>query len=260
MSHEEPQTPSRTRGWLYLVYLSWLRQARANWMVWIALALLGLTWLLVYLNAQAGRWTFTTFSRGLVMMLYVSFLLPLWSLSFATDAVGREREAHNLIWLLTRPLSRPAIYLGKYLAVLPWCFALNLGGFALLCLTAGEPGRQALEAFWPTIVGATLAYAALFHGMAALVRRPAVLALLYAFFAETLAGNLPGHLKRFSITYYTRCLMYDRAQSLSLPVERMPIHDPVSPTMAWTILLGGTAALLIAGTVVFSRSEYLDVA
>jgi ABC-2 type transport system permease protein len=254
-----PSQPSSLRAWIYLVYLSWQRQARANWMVWIALGLLGLTLFLVYLNTRAGRWTFPRFSQGMVLSVYVSFLVPLWTLSFATEALGREREARNLIWVLTRPLSRPAIYLGKYLAVLPWCFLLNLGGFALICLAAGEPGRQALEVYWPPLIGTTLAYAALFHGLAALVRRPAVLALLYAFFAETVAGNLPGHLKRLSITYYTNSLLYERAQGFGLPLERAAFYQPISPGMAWTILLSGTAALLLAGTLVFARSEYLDV-
>src|SRR5438067_2174042 len=88
-----PKAPSPVRAWVYLVYLSFQRQARAHWMVWIAVGLLALALLLVYLNTQAGRWTFAIFSRGVVLSLYTSFLLPLWSLSFATEALGREREA-----------------------------------------------------------------------------------------------------------------------------------------------------------------------
>src|SRR5262249_7792002 len=79
---------------------------------------------------------FYPFTRGFVFLLFFSFLVPIWSLSFATEALGGERESQGMIWLLTRPLSRPAIYLAKFLAVLPWCLALNLGGFALICLAA----------------------------------------------------------------------------------------------------------------------------
>ena len=43
--------------------------------------------------------------------------------------------------------------------------------------------------------------------------RPAVVGLLYAFFFETILSELPvpGTVKRLSINYYTRCLMYSAA-------------------------------------------------
>ncbi|HYV38814.1 MAG TPA: ABC transporter permease subunit, partial [Gemmataceae bacterium] len=71
---------------------------------------------------------FVSFSRGVVFNIFATFLLPLCSLSFATEALGREREQRNLLWTLTRPVPRPAIYLGKFVAMLPWCLLLNVGG------------------------------------------------------------------------------------------------------------------------------------
>ena len=65
-------------------------------------------------------------------------MLPLWSLSFATEALGGEREAGTLIWLLTRPLPRWSVYLAKYVALLPWGVGLNLVGFAVLGGVFGE--------------------------------------------------------------------------------------------------------------------------
>src|SRR5262249_18043270 len=49
---------------------------------------------------------FYVFSNGIVFSLFATFLLPMWSLSFATEGLGREREGRNLIWLLIRPLPR----------------------------------------------------------------------------------------------------------------------------------------------------------
>src|SRR6516225_7547886 len=49
-------TLSSTRAWFYLVWLSWLRQARARQMVWIALTLLALATGLVGFNTALGRW------------------------------------------------------------------------------------------------------------------------------------------------------------------------------------------------------------
>jgi ABC-type transport system involved in multi-copper enzyme maturation permease subunit len=207
-------------------------------------------------TAKAG---FTRFSDVIIFTLFTTFLLPLWSLSFATEALGREREDRNLLWLLTRPLSRPAIYLAKYVAVLPWALGLNLGGFAVLCLAAGEPGRMALRLYWPAVFWGTLAFAALFHLMGAWFRRAAVVAILYSFFLETILGNLPAYWKRASISFYTRCLMYDRAQDLGIQPEKPLLYLPVGGTAAWGVLLGLTVALLALGMFVFSRREYLDL-
>src|SRR6185369_7923037 len=116
---------------------------------------------------------FFVFSNWIVFFVFCNFLLPLWSLSFATEGLGREREAHNILWVLTRPLSRPAIYLAKLLALLPWCLALTLGGFALICIAGGEPGLMALRVYWPAVLCGTCAFASLFHLLGACVPRPA---------------------------------------------------------------------------------------
>src|SRR5205807_5381943 len=58
---------SALRAWLYLVWLSWQRQARARQMVWIALGLLVFSTVVVALNTAGGRWGMSQwrfFGRG----------------------------------------------------------------------------------------------------------------------------------------------------------------------------------------------------
>jgi len=202
---------------------------------------------------------FYVFTRTMVFSIFVSFLLPLWSLSFATEALGGEREGRNLVWLLTRPLSRPAIYLAKFVALLPWSLGLNMLGFTLLCLAGGEPGRKALAVFWPSVLCGALAFSSLFLLIGAYFRRPAVVALLYSFFLETILGNMPGYLKRVSISFYTRCMMFEVADQYGVPPEKPSVYMPVDGTTAFLVLLGVTAALLVLGMVVFTRAEYVSV-
>jgi ABC-2 type transport system permease protein len=206
--------------------------------------------------AVLKRTDFIRFSRG-IFSIFVSFLLPLWSLSFGTEALGGEREGHSLLWLLTRPLPRSAIYLAKFVALLPWTLALNLGGFAILCLAAGRPGWKALQLFWPAVLCSTLAFAALFHLIGAWFRRPAIIALVYAFFLETIMGNMPGYFKRVSISFYTRCMMYDAAGTYGVQPESPSVFLPVSGTTAMLVLLSVTVLLLLAGTYLFNRTEYV---
>jgi ABC-type transport system involved in multi-copper enzyme maturation permease subunit len=201
---------------------------------------------------------FRVFTNGMILAVYLSFLLPIWSLSFATEALGGERESNNLIWVLSRPIPRPAIYLARFVALLPWCFALNLGGFALLCYLAGPPGRQALDLFWPVIVWTTLAFAALFHLLGAVFRRPAVVAILYVFFLEIILNLMPGYLKRFSISFYARCMMFDVAEDLGIQPDSPSVFLPVTGPTALAVLLGLTAGLLVLGTILFTRTQYQD--
>jgi ABC-type transport system involved in multi-copper enzyme maturation permease subunit len=322
----EAVAPSPLRAWCYLVVLSWQRQARVRQMVWIALALMGFSVVLVGLNTLGGRWgmghwrgprrsgqtwqewgklltyqqwveqlavsdailswspaagpaptapfhaisgayaavldrsDFLVFSRVVVFSIFLSFLLPLWSLSFATESLGGEREGSSMLWLLTRPLPRPATYLAKFVALLPWSLGLNLGGFALLCLASGRPGPTALRLFWPAVLCGTLAFAALFQLIGAFFRRPAIIAVVYSFFLETILGNMPGYMKRLSLSFYTRCMMFDAAQEHGLQPEKPSIYLPVEGSTAVWVLLGTTVFLVVLGMALFARTEYQEAA
>jgi hypothetical protein len=203
---------------------------------------------------------FLLFGRWVMFSLFVSFLLPLWCLSFATEAIGGEREARTLVWLTTRPLPRWSIYLAKFVGLLPWCVGLTVGGFAVICLAAGEPGRIAFRLFWPAVLMGTLAFVALFHFIAAVARRPTVVGLVYAFFLELLLGDMPGLMKRVSVSFYVRCLMFDAARDFGVTPDRPHVYLPVDGPTAWAVLTAVTAGLLAAGMVMFSRAEYGDEA
>jgi ABC-2 type transport system permease protein len=198
------------------------------------------------------------FARWVVAAIFLGFLLPLWSLSFATEAIGGDREQNSLIWLLARPLPRPMVYLAKFVALLPWTVGFNMGGYALLCAAAGRPGLTALRLFWPAVLCATLAFAALFQLMGAAFRRPAIVAIGYSFFLEIILGNMPGVMKRVSIGFYAHCMMLEAAERHGIQIDRPNVYWPVDGTTAIIVLMTATAALLVLGMVVFSRTQYHD--
>jgi ABC-type Na+ efflux pump permease subunit len=202
---------------------------------------------------------FMVFTRSVIFSIFLNFLLPLWSLSFATESFGGEREANTLIWLLTRPLSRPAIYLAKFCALLPWTLGLNLGGFALICLAAGQPGRQAFGLFWPAVIWSTLAFSSLFCLMGICFRRPAIIALVYAFFLEVLFGNLPGYLKRVSVGFFTRCMMFEAANDFGVQPQKPSVFMPVNGTVAAAVLALAAVLLLVVGMYLFSRRQFQEI-
>jgi ABC-type transport system involved in multi-copper enzyme maturation permease subunit len=209
--------------------------------------------------------SFTIFTRTIVLSesfpsLLLNFLLPIWSLSFATNSVGEERESRSLIWLLTRPLPRPLIYLAKFVAVLPWTLGFNVGGFGLLCLLGGKPGRDAFVAFWPAVACSTLAFSALFMLIGTYFRRPAVVAIVYSFFLEVILGNMPGFLKRASISFYARCMMYEAVADRQIGPATPLLFLAVDGTTALVVLLTATVGLLVVGLIVFTHMEYHEVA
>jgi hypothetical protein len=142
----------------------------------------------------------------------------------------------------------------------PGAWGLNLGGFALLCLAAGRPGPLALRLFWPAVLCGTLAFAALFQLIGAIFKRPAIIAVVYAFFLETILGNMPGYMKRLSLSFYTRCMMFDAAQQQGLQPEKPSIYLPVEGEVAMWVLLGTTVVLVVLGMAIFARMEYRDAA
>ncbi|MFL5340488.1 MAG: ABC transporter permease [Gemmataceae bacterium] len=209
-------------------------------------------------RAALPKTAFVIFSRWVVFAIFQSFLMPLLTLSFATDALGGERENRTLTWLFTRPLPKPSVYLAKYVAALPWCIGFNVLGFAAICLAAGEPGRLALRLFWPAVIWGSIAYAALFHLIAATFRRPAVVGLIYSFFFETLVGDLPGDLKRMSLSFYIRSLMFDSISGLGASSDQFTVYNPVGGWTAWGVLAGAAVTFTLIGMIVFSRTEYRE--
>lgn len=198
------------------------------------------------------------FTRAIMFSLFLGFLLPVWCLSFATEPLGGERESRSLVWLLTRPMPRWSIFVGKYLALLPWALAFTVGGFGLMCLAAGEPGRMLFPRYWPAIAMGTLAFTSLFHLVSAAARRPTVIGLVYCFFLETMLGDMPGLMKRISVSFYVRCMLFDAAESLGIHPDKPSVYLPVSGTTAWIVLLSVTVIGLVAGAMIFSRAEYRD--
>lgn len=204
------------------------------------------------------HWGYMTYSRVVILGAFLAFVLPLFTLSYATAAFGTERESRSLVWLMTRPIPRSGIYLAKFLGTLPWCLLFGLGGFAAVCLAGGEYGRKALSMYWPAATLAAIAFSALFHMIGAIFRRPVVVGLVYVFFFEALVGSLPGSLKLLSLTFYARSLMYNAAVAAGYPAEMLEVSQAVTSTTAISVLAATIVGFTAMGMWMFARSDYRD--
>lgn len=199
-----------------------------------------------------------SYSTWVMMGFYLSFILPLFTLAYASGSFGTERESGTMVWLMSRPIPRSGIYLAKLLGTLPWCLAFSAGGFAALGLAGGNYGRIAIQLYWPAALAGTIALSALFHLIGAIFRRPIVVGLVYIFFFEVLVALLPGSLKLLSLSFYARCLMYNSAVSSGYPGRMLEIAEPVSSLTAWSVLSAATVGFTLIGMWLFARLEYRD--
>lgn len=263
-------------AWWWLVVLSF----RRLWWTWhtvasvlllavVAIVVLGISFKRYYDKGEWG-WSEIGFTKNILLGLYLSFLLPLLTLAFATQTLGGEWEDRTLVWVLTRPLARPWVYLAKFVAAVPWTFGMTLGGWFFLGLLGGPRAFWAAAHLWPAVALGTLTYLCLFQVLGAAFRRSTIIGVAYAFVLETLVGNMPGMVKRASVAFYTRCVLYAQAAEIGLDKptgdhrtgvvpDKAFFFLPVDGTTAVTVLVVAAVALFMIGMIVFSRREYRDL-
>ena len=188
----------------------------------------------------------------------MGFLLPVICLGYASAAIADERTGETLVYLLTTNIPRPLVYLSKYAAALLLTLGMTLGGLAVLCLMSGKIGLEALGVFWTVTACATTAYVGLFLLFSAWVRRATFLALAYALMIETLTGNIPGVVKRITVSFYAKSWLYESGETLDLAPSgvALGLFDPVSAATAQSVLALASVGFLALGIWVFSRKEY----
>ncbi len=198
---------------------------------------------------------FPVFTKNVVFSVLLGFLLPLWCLTFAVEGLGSEREGKTLFWLFSKPVPRSSIYVGKFLAILPWVIIWSLGGFFVLAVCAGDSGIFAFKLFWQPIALASITYASIFFFMGACLPRASLIALAYAFVVETLLGSMPGSLKQLSVAFYARCIMFQKSSDLGVVLEQGGGYGDFSQTMAICFMLGIALMFLVAGIFFFGKIE-----
>lgn len=257
------------RGLLYLAWLTCRRQATAKRNFLVAGLFLMICMVTVLYVRRHDPGTDATpekvqeevrhFADRIVLGVYVSFLLPIVAVVYGVSVFGEEREQRTLVYLLIRPLTRWRLYLAKAAGVLPILAVAGILGFAAICWMGGRLGEPSWGLFWPAILRACVAYTALFLLFGAIVPRPAVTAIVYAFFVETMLGNMPGTIKRIAISYYCRCMMYDAGAELGLAPSIRNQFLAIDGSTAALVLDIATVVLLALGAWAFHRGEYREL-
>jgi ABC-2 type transport system permease protein len=197
----------------------------------------------------------------IVAIYYVRNVLPLAALFYASSLIADEVDGKTLGYLLTRPIRRESILLGKFAAytvtTLVFTWPVTVLTFFLLATAKGFSGVggrvSVLFQDLGVIALCLLAYGAFFTLLGVLVKRPVIPGLLFLFGWE-LVANLPGYLPRFTITAWLRSLLSHRPAQEGLG----DLFGQVLPAgQSIAALVGLTAVFIALAFWIFSSREYV---
>jgi ABC-type Na+ efflux pump permease subunit len=148
----------------------------------------------------------------MIWVLFLRFIVPVLGVFYGTSLIADEVEDKTLTYLFTRPIRRGAVLLGKYLAYLACTVFVVLPGVMIVYFLL-VPFREIPASFVSLLTDLGLlaagiaAYGALFALVGAILKRPLVVGLVFAFGWEQLAMIMPGYLRRFTVAYYLQALV-----------------------------------------------------
>lgn len=184
---------------------------------------------------------------------FVRFAVPVLAVFYGTALIADEVEDKTITYLLTRPVPRGSVLLGKYLAYLVCTIAVVLPAVVLMWLLV-VPIRGSLAVSFPDLVidlgilaTGFAAYGALFAFVGATFKRPLVFGLLFVFGWETLALALPGYLRQLTVAHYLQGLV----------PHGMPAESPLAMLQALFSAPPSLAESLVGLSVVTSAGLWL---
>lgn len=192
------------------------------------------------------------------------FLLPLAAIFYGGPALVDEMEGRTLTYLLLRPISKPILYMGKWLAsttvavglvVLPVLVLLFL-----VMIAAGGAGGTSMAGI-AQILGATVlgtaCYTAVFAFLGALIAKSQFPSIIYFVAFEMICPLFP-ILELLSVRFHMRTAAgFNAAQRMGF-LDSLLFDEPMDiPWWAGFVVLSTfCAAMVAAGAAVFSTKQY----
>ena len=204
---------------------------------------------------------------GMIWLLYLRFIVPVLGAFYGTALISDEVEDRTLTYLLTRPIPRGAIVVGKYLSYVVCTSLVVLPSVVAAFLLMTPVGGGSIGETFPLLLTdlALLAlglavYGAVFAFVGARVPRPLVAGLVLVFGWEQLALIVPGYLRRFTVAYYLQSLVpHAMPQDDTVNAIQSLFSEP-PPAQSSLLWLAGIliAALWLAARAVETREYVLE--
>ncbi len=234
--------PQRSAAWLAVVGMVFLISK-----VWAVLA--------------ADLTAADSFDR--VQQAVVLRVVALAAAVFGTMVISQEVEQKTIVFLITRPVPRHLLLVGRMLAACAVSFAISFlslvaAGLAVLGLGVFINGRFFQDV---AVMGVGVAaYMGFFVLLSLLLSRSLILSLLFAFGWETFVPNMPGDMFYVSILTYLRSAAPHTevagGPSLGDVIAGALAPKSLAPGLAWTMLFVLVGVLWWLCLWRFSRFEY----
>lgn len=198
--------------------------------------------------------------------LYFSRVNLVVALYLGCAALGEEIDARTLPYLLLRPVPRPALLLGRWLAGAFNSGVLLSAAFAVAyAATVGQMGWQALRVDLPVLGHALAAlwlslaaYTAFFVLLSIVVRWPLLIGLGLLFLWEEFAAKMPGTMARFTLLHHVYSLLASWTGEPTYVALASPFGDTLLSASQSLEALGGVAIGALALALLrFRRRAYL---
>ncbi len=199
----------------------------------------------------------------MIWVLFVRFIVPVLGVFYGTALIADEVEDKTLTYLFARPIQRGAVLIGKYLAYLV-CTALVVLPSVMIVYFLLVPFDEIGGSFIPLVkdlgilaIGLAV-YGALFALLGALLKRPLLVGLVFAFGWEQVALLVPGYLRRFTVAYYLQALVpHAMPSDGAISILETVFREVPSPITCLFWLFAGLAVSLYLAARAVERREYV---
>ncbi|MEV6314244.1 ABC transporter permease subunit [Streptomyces sp. NPDC051776] len=133
-------------------------------------------------------------------------MVPLIGVIAGTGAIGPEIDDGSIVYLLAKPVKRPAIIFTKLIVAIGITIAFSAVPTLIAGFLLNGNSQQIALAYTVAAMAASVAYAALFLLLGTLTRHAVVVGLVYALVWETLFGNLVPGARTLSVQQWALAL------------------------------------------------------
>ncbi len=186
-------------------------------------------------------------------------ILALSAAIFASAVVAQEVEGRTIVYLLTRPVPRQVLLLGRVLAASLVVFLVSAASAVGVALSTGG-GKGLLGRDLIALAVGALAYTGLFTLVSLVINRAMIACLLFAFGWETLAAGVPGDLKLLTLNTHVMAVAErptpEGGAGFLDAVGSMLGATGVSANAAWLVLLAVIGITFATSMAWFAHFEY----
>lgn len=232
---------------------------------WLFLSLLALIVAIAWRVLAKGTGAETTATDRYinVVNLLVFRFLPLASAIYSTMIVSQEIEQKTIVYLLTRPIERWKLIVGRYGATVVAVVIVSLISLIATILGAGGFGQVHISYahdLLAILLGA-MAYGSLFMFITLVINRGLIFCVLFAFGWESSVPNLATGMQKLSILSHMQAIAdhpeTEGGKKFLQALSGLLGHNNMSPSASAFALLVFSIVMIGLSAYWFTTNEYI---